>query len=483
MKETGDTEAVKASVPAPSSWAALAARRASPPPPPPRRPSVDGDTPTEDGGGGGGGGGTLKTAPDHSPALASLLSVPAHPPPAPRLGRRPLANAGNTCFMGATLQALLSLPPFAGLVAAAAGVGGGELRKKGAPVLASLADVGAALSLSGPSTATATPGDLLAGPALAVDCLLPTLARFGGAAARAAAAARATALAAAAGRGSHRPAARRAPPSSQEDAQEYLVHLLDAAHCELVALAGGQRAAAVTAAAVPTPSPSAANEDDGWVTAGRTRRDAAVTRGSVSVAGGATRVAAAFAGALRSEVRAGGGARPSATLQPFTVLSLDVADASVDCVEAALDAFVRPEGVEGYRPSPGAPPRRALKTLALADPPLCLVLHLCRFAYGSAAGSGKLHKRLPAPLELRLRAGWLARGGGSSDTSRHHRTYRLAATVSHHGASSGVGHYTAAVEGGDGGWLEFDDASVRRVRAEAVASDGGAYLLFYRAVD
>ena len=39
------------------------------------------------------------------------------------------------------------------------------------------------------------------------------------------------------------------------------------------------------------------------------------------------------------------------------------------------------------------------------------------------------------------------------------------------------------VEGGEGGWLEFDDAAVRRVRGDAVASDGGAYLLFYRAVD
>ena len=391
-------------------------------------------------------------------ALDALLSVPPYPPPTPLIGRRPLVNAGNTCFLGATLQALLALPPAASLAAAAAAAGPDFLRRAGAPTLAALGELGQALALDG-STA---PGGLLPGRPLSVDALLPTLARLGGRAAR----------------------------PTQEDAQEYLVQLLDALHCELGALAAARRGGAGGAGDAAHPPPPPSDDDGGWVTAGRSRRDAAVTRGSPAVAGGATRVSAAFGGALRSEVRAPR-APPSATLQPFTVLSLGVGGAGVVDVESALDAFAAAEAVEGYRPRGAAAPARAAKTVTLADPPPAHVLPLCRGAYG-AGTAGTLHARVAAPARLRLKASWLARGGGGGAPGapppprRRHRDYALAAAVFHHGRSAAAGHYTAAVEaaeGGRGAWLEFDDAAVRAVRGGDVAADGGAYLLFYRAVD
>ncbi|CAI5954789.1 unnamed protein product [Closterium sp. NIES-65] len=83
-----------------------------------------------------------------------------------------------------------------------------------------------------------------------------------------------------------------------------------------------------------------------WQTVGPKQR-AAVTRTHAVQSSCLSEI---FGGQLRSEVRLAG-SKPSATVQPFSLLQLDIASDRIRSVEEALKAFAAPEVVEGYRPS------------------------------------------------------------------------------------------------------------------------------------
>ncbi|CAI5975186.1 unnamed protein product [Closterium sp. NIES-65] len=83
-----------------------------------------------------------------------------------------------------------------------------------------------------------------------------------------------------------------------------------------------------------------------WQTVGPKQR-AAVTRTHAVQSSCLSEI---FGGQLRSEVRSAG-SKPSATVQPFSLLQLDIASDRIRSVEEALKAFAAPEVVEGYRPS------------------------------------------------------------------------------------------------------------------------------------
>lgn len=79
------------------------------------------------------------------------------------------------------------------------------------------------------------------------------------------------------------------------------------------------------------------------------RNRAAVTRGgSDPLGGGRSCLAAAFLGSMQSVVKAAR-AKASATVQPFFVLHLDIGQDGIGSVEAALEALVQPEKLEGAR--------------------------------------------------------------------------------------------------------------------------------------
>lgn len=61
-------------------------------------------------------------------------------------------------------------------------------------------------------------------------------------------------------------------------------------------------------------------------------------------------------------------------------------------------------------------------------------------------------------------------------------SYRLLATVTHHGSQPGSGHYTADVRQPGGDWLRFDDDKVSRVNFRSVIGEK-VYLLFYQLTD
>ncbi|CAI5971423.1 unnamed protein product [Closterium sp. NIES-64] len=235
-------------------------------------------------------------------------------------------------------------------------------------------------------------------------------------------------------------------------------------------------------------------DQEEWQTVGPKQR-AAVTRTHAVQSSCLSEI---FGGQLRSEVRSAG-SKPSATVQPFSLLQLDIASDRIRSVEEALKAFAAPEVVEGYRPSNAkvaqpdsagiqdgkdlcAPPRvgaaphailfflppplsraflsqpnqtvLASKTVKISALPHVLVLHLMRFSFShSTAGSVKIHKP--------------------------ERRYSLFATVVHQGRDPSSGHYTADVRQPDGSWLRFDDARVLSVSAKRVLQEQ-AYLLLYQ---
>lgn len=160
----------------------------------------------------------------------------------------------------------------------------------------------------------------------------------------------------------------------QEDAQEFLQFLVDAAHEELIKLRSELPAAeesAAAAAAAPATGPpdatsssqaatddsqqqqgdAAADDDEEWATVGRGKKNkAAVTRGREDL-GGTSLLSAIFRGSIKSCVKAKGvpSARASITVQPFSMLHLDIQADNVRSIEDALDKMCHTEIIHGKR--------------------------------------------------------------------------------------------------------------------------------------
>jgi ubiquitin carboxyl-terminal hydrolase 10 len=136
-------------------------------------------------------------------------------------------------------------------------------------------------------------------------------------------------------RGVRRP---RVQATRQEDAQEFLSYLMDTMHEELVwwsaSEAGGKGQQAETPHQEEEEEVTGADE---WeeVTGGRNR--SAVTRhvSAYGAASSASRVTHIFGGQLRSVVKTAG-VKPSATVQPFHLLQLNILPESVASVEDGL---------------------------------------------------------------------------------------------------------------------------------------------------
>lgn len=151
----------------------------------------------------------------------------------------------------------------------------------------------------------------------------------------------------------------------QEDAQEFLQFLVDAAHEELIKLRSELPAPTDPAAANPTDATSssrpaadeqqqqqddaAEDDDEEWATVGRGKKNkAAVTRGREDL-GGTSLLSAIFRGSIKSCVKAKGvaSAKPSVTVQPFSMLHLDIQADNVRTIEDALDKMCHTEVIHG----------------------------------------------------------------------------------------------------------------------------------------
>ncbi|ESW03446.1 hypothetical protein PHAVU_011G014600 [Phaseolus vulgaris] len=250
----------------------------------------------------------------------------------------------------------------------------------------------------------------------------------------------------------------------QEDAQEFLSFVMDQMHDELLKLEGQSSSLNGTQFSFVS-----SVEDDEWETVGPKNKSAVTRTQSLAP----SELSCIFGGQLQSMVKAKGN-KPSATVQPYLLLHLDIYPDTVHTIEDALRLFSASEALEGYRASLTAKAGvvTARKSVQIVTLPKIMILHLMRFGYGSQ-GSTKLHKAVHFPLELVLGRDLLV------SPSTEGRKYELVATITHHGREPSKGHYTADAQYPNGRWLRFDDASVFAIGTNKVLHDQ-AYVLFYR---
>lgn len=374
------------------------------------------------------------------PAVNTQMELNVEPLPAKSLLPRGLINLGNLCFLNATLQALLSCSPFVQLLQ---DLTKRNIPKVGYPTLLAFVEFISDFGILDDSKAENQERGLIESGKpfspimfdLVLKIFTPDL-----------------------------PSSLSGRPR-QEDAQEFLSFVMDRMHDELLKLEG--HFSSSNGGNLPLVSSS---EDDGWETVGP-KNKSAVTRTQSFIP---SELSAIFGGQLKSVVKARGNI-PSATVQPFLLLHLDILPDAVHTIEDALHLFSASETLEGYRGSAGkAAVVNASKSVKIQTLPKILILHLMRFSYGSR-GSTKLHKPVHFPLELVL-------GRDLLDTpSAKGRKYELVATITHHGQEPSKGHYTADARYCDSRWLRYDDASVTSVGPNKVLHDQ-AYVLFYKQV-
>lgn len=354
---------------------------------------------------------------------------------------RGLINAGNLCFLNATLQALLCCSPFLKLLQE---LRSRDISKADYPTLIAFMDfvsefempLGSCSKKKDPNVVeTGRPFSPAMFEAVVKNFTPDVPSGFSG-------------------------------RTRQEDAQEFLSFVMDRMHDELLKL-GGQ----VSGNAAQKLSLVSSLEDDEWETVGP-KNKSAVTRTQSFVP---SELSAIFGGQLKSVVKAKGN-KDSATVQPYLLLHLDIFSDVVNTIEDALRLFCAPETLEGYRAANTGKAgvvsaRKSVKIQSLSK---IMILHLMRFSYGSQ-GSTKLHKRVRFPLELGLSSQLLV------SPKNEGRKYELVATITHHGQDPSKGHYTADARYPDGHWLRFDDASVIPVSTREVLHDQ-AYVLFYKQV-
>ncbi|XP_076915719.1 ubiquitin carboxyl-terminal hydrolase 24-like [Bidens hawaiensis] len=366
---------------------------------------------------------------------------------------RGLVNSGNLCFLNATLQALLACSPFVHLLQ--------ELRTRNVPeidypTLHAFVEFITEFGMP-PGMQPKKKGDILlkTGKPLRPVMFESVLNNF-------------------------------SPdmPNSfsgrqrQEDAQEFLSFVMHQMHDELHKLEGqipnGGKVSLVSSVSDA--------EDDSWETVGP-RNKTTITRTQSFIP---SKLSHIFGGQLKSVVKARGN-KPSATIQPFLLLHLNICPDPVNTIEDALHLFSAPETLEGYCASSAGKAAcshysnetyyqaalvSASKSVKILELPEIIILHLMRFSYGSQ-GSTKLLKPVYFPLDLVLNRDLLV-----SPTTEG-RKYELVATITHHGTEPSNGHYTADILHSSGKWLHFDDSSVNSISTNKVLHDQ-AYVLFYK---
>jgi ubiquitin C-terminal hydrolase len=245
-------------------------------------------------------------------------------------------------------------------------------------------------------------------------------------------------------------------PGRQEDAHEFLVHLLDAM----------QEGELQQAGINPRQS--------GW-------RD----KLPVSRLDETTFVHRVFGGYFRSQVQCTSCGHRSNTYDPFLDLSLEVSHKSCQSILDSLKEFTRKETLDSANrwKCSGCKKRVcATKQLTVFRPPLALCIQLKRFAYsggfsfgGFLGGRGgkKISKPIAFPSELKLPL---------SDSRSCE--YILSGLVIHVGGSANSGHYTSYIKRPSKAeqpnqWFHMDDSFVQPVSEKSVLQQRDAYILFY----
>mmetsp|Transcript_413 Transcript_413/g.1405 ORF Transcript_413/g.1405 Transcript_413/m.1405 type:complete len:560 (+) Transcript_413:68-1747(+) len=175
-----------------------------------------------------------------------------------------------------------------------------------------------------------------------------------------------------------------------------------------------------------------------------------------------------FGGCLQNSVTCLSCKAVSVVTEPFLDLSVDIH--STSSVTGALEKFTSSERLDGankYRCEKCRSHVAALKRMTIRRAPNILTLHLKRFDH-----LRKDSKHVYYEEKLDLKKYMI----GCPD--RASATYRLVGVLVHEGASTHVGHYYAYVRNSNGTWSLKDDESSSQIGLGSVLRQN-AYILFY----
>jgi ubiquitin carboxyl-terminal hydrolase 10 len=271
----------------------------------------------------------------------------------------------------------------------------------------------------------------------------------------------------------------------QEDAEEFLTFLLSGLSDEILA----------ALKLLEEPASSEGSEDghgeaahttDEWKEVGPKNKSCITRRHQSTVAEPSTPISAMFQGQIRSCV-SHTAAEPTATLQPFFTLQLDIQCADVHSVAEALVSNFSTEVLDGYVNPQTKEHVDASRSLTLEELPPILVLHLKRFVYDEkSGGSQKLLKPIDFRVDLEVPREILS-ATSKNKYGPKQRQYKLFSVVYHNGTEATKGHYVTDVyHAGLASWLRCDDSLVRAVSDSHVLApitNSLPYILFYRRCD
>ncbi|CCF56535.1 hypothetical protein KAFR_0B02370 [Kazachstania africana CBS 2517] len=320
----------------------------------------------------------------------------------------------------------------------------------------------------------------------------------------------------------------------QEDAEEFLTHLLDQLHEELVAsinllseneiqnilqsindqelkvffirnLSRFKKSEFLNNASVQLQeliskygNASEENEEDGWhevsSSGKRSKKNKTAAKRTVEVI--PSPISKLFGGQFRSVLDIPNNKeRQSITLDPFQTIQLDISDSSVIDLEGAFKKFSEFELIP-FRTSSGTDVE-AKKQTFIDKLPEVLLIQLKRFSFVSNVGKSndmtnynayngrieKIRKKINYGHELIIPSESV-----SSNATMSNREYSLTGVIYHHGLSPDGGHYTADVLHSESKkWYRIDDVNINELEEDDVLKGGEedndsrtAYILMYQ---
>lgn len=274
----------------------------------------------------------------------------------------------------------------------------------------------------------------------------------------------------------------------QEDAEEFLTFLLNGINDEMLSiLKAAEEAKNGPDDMDDQPNDEAengleGNDGDEWKEVGPNNKSCVTRRHTLSK----TPLADIFQGQIRSCVQHSA-AEPTATLQPFFTLPLDLQLEGTSDVAQALVKNFATEPIQGFVCPTTNKEIAASRNLSLEELPPILILHMKRFVYTETSGGcQKLLKHVNVSVGLEISRDILSVNSRNKYQARQ-RCYKLFAVVYHKGAEATKGHYVTDVyHTGLASWLRCDDAVVRPVTESSVLNQDTntvPYILFYRRGD